>query len=322
MPISQPSSPLSVDRDSAVAVFVVARQHLGERRQRVEAVAEAHNRVAGDDRARDHGRCHAGVRPQPGAALHGVSAEEAAAGRDDLRGLPRRRVEDRRRPGLGLLVPRHPPLHRARRQGQRDDLGPLELVEHQNQRRGGDDRRRGGALAVGERAHRLLPAHCAGRVVGHDAEVAEEDVDVLAVRDRGRRGGLVQAVRVFMARRCFLPLPQQTSGLSVEALGVEHTRVVRRQEDVSPAQHGRRLARPDRRAPFQVARRAELDRIAGVRHDPGAVGAAEPRPVLRRRGRHGGKQDEQDDRRGNPSPRGSRHGRSDLLYVNSHKLTR
>ena len=51
----------------------------------------------------------------------------------DLPGLPRRRVEHRRGPGLGLLVPGHSPLHSAGHQRQRDDLAPLDLVEHQNQ---------------------------------------------------------------------------------------------------------------------------------------------------------------------------------------------
>ena len=190
----------------------------------------------------------------------------------------------------------------------------LELVEHQHQRRTGDDRRRHRAEAVGERAHRLLPAHGAGRVVGDDAEVAEEDVDVVAVGDRRRGGRLVQDVRIFMTRRRFRSLPHQPSGLAVEALRVERTLIEGRQEHVPAAQDRRRLARPDRRAPLQIAGGTELGRVAGVGDDARAVGAAKPRPLLRARGRRRarGEQDQQDDRRGNPPPLGSLHT---ALYI-------
>ena len=233
----------------------------------------------------------------------------AAAGRDDLRRLSRRRVERRRRPGVQLL-PRDLPLHRARRQRQRDDLGPFDLVEHHHQRRAGDDRRRHRAHPVGERAHRLLPADGAGRVVGDDAEVAEEDVDVLAVGDRRRRRRLAQDVGDFVPRRRFLALPQQPSRGAIEALGEERALVVGGQEDVSRAEHRRRLAGADGGAPLQVAVGAELGRIAGVRHDPRAVRPAEPRPVLRLRGcgRACDQQGGQNERRKDPRPLGVRHG--------------
>ena len=310
MPIHHGARAALRDREPAVAVRVAPLQRFGERRRRVVAVAEAHHGVAGDDRAGDHGRRHARVGPQPGAALDRVAAEQAAAGRDDLRRLSLRRVEGRRRPGVPLL-PRHLPLHRARRQRQRDDLGPFELVEHQDQRRPGDDRRRHRAHAVGERAHRLLPADGAGRVVGDDAEVAEEDVDVLAVGDGRCCGRLAQDVRDFMPRRRFLALPQQPSRGAIEALGVERALIVGGQEDVSRAQHRRRLAGPDGGAPLQVAVGAELGRIAGVRHDARAVGPAESRPVLRvcGRGRACRKQCDHDEGREDPRPLGVRHGR-------------
>src|SRR6185503_18428804 len=89
-------------------------------------------------------------------------------------------VDDRRRPALDQALALRAPALLARGGVDREQERALLLVAEKNQRAAGQDRRAGHAVEVDERSERELPALLALGIEGHEPELGEERVHVLA----------------------------------------------------------------------------------------------------------------------------------------------
>src|SRR6185369_13032169 len=129
-----------------------------------------------------------------------------------------------------------------------------------------EDRRCAEAVEHVERAKRKLPTLLAVRVVGKQAELLEEHVDVLAIGDRARRRGAIDELQPARLLARHLALPEYLSSLPVKAedeqLVVRLLGGVSGYEDAIASQHRRRM--PGRKCglPHDVLVRSELRRQA------------------------------------------------------------
>jgi hypothetical protein len=89
------------------------------------------------------------------------------------------------------------------------DIGALLLVGEQDDGIAEEDEGSGVAHRVGKGSKRQLPAQPARRIVGEEAKIAKEHVDVFTVGDGRVSGRFVEAVRNLLARPRLEALPQQ-----------------------------------------------------------------------------------------------------------------
>ncbi len=140
-----------------------------------------------------------------------------------------------------------------------------------------------------ERAERETPTLVAIEAIGEKAEIAEEDVDVLAIGGGGGGSGGVQLIERFGAAAGALAPPQDLAGIEAEAQGVEFAILDGGEENAIAAENGGGMAGRQRRFPNDAAFGPEGFGQAASFSDSGAVGAAEARPVTGRRARREGK---------------------------------
>jgi hypothetical protein len=100
-----------------------------------------------------------------------------------------RLVQQRSRPTFRLLA-RGLPEDLAIAAVEGGNVGVRDLVGLQDDRIAGKNGRGAETHGVGEGTERHAPSNFAGRIIGDEAEILEEDVDVFAIGDRSNGGGV------------------------------------------------------------------------------------------------------------------------------------
>lgn len=154
------------------------------------------------------------------------------------------------------------------------------------------------AVYIVEGPKRKAPALSPGWVVGEQPEVPEEDVNVsLSVGRRARGGWRVRWLVAFHPRSRSFLAPQRRSRLLVDRIGPQHAAGIHdfpaarvragaplggREVDPVAVEDGGGVARRERRAPNQSARRGEIGGRAGFCRNAVSVGPAKSVPLFGR----------------------------------------
>ena len=134
-----------------------------------------------------------------------------------------------------------------------EQVGVLVLVDAQHQRAVGQHGRRAEPVEHVERPKRLAPPLASVGGEADQPELLEERIDVRAVGHRAGRGRPVDVLAAPGLCARHLAPPQLASGLAIEPDDEQRVALllgrVRREEDARVAQHGRGVARRQRRLP-------------------------------------------------------------------------
>src|SRR5215204_6368954 len=93
-----------------------------------------------------------------------------------------------------------------------------------------------------EWSKRKLPAHFTGGVVRNQSKLLKECVNVDAVSNRTRRGRAIYVLQTALLLSRHLASPENLSRLTIETDHQQHVIIMRRDEDVIPCQHWRRVS--------------------------------------------------------------------------------
>jgi len=127
------------------------------------------------------------------------------------------------------------------------------LIADQDHLISGHNRRTTHAIDIAEWAEGHAPAFGAVESVGHQSEIAKEDINILAVAGWSRRRGGVQLIERFSTVARALAPPQDLAGPTAQTKRVELVMIDRGEKDAVTGEDRRRMTERQRRLPNNVA---------------------------------------------------------------------
>ena len=191
-------------------ILVEFLQLIGKWTHRVEAVAECKNRVFLQRRTGHSHRTQAGPTPDTLAVVDPMSPQLSAAGGQHYGCGTGWLIEQRRCPTVDFLAWRLP-AHPAAAPVKRGDVRVQRLVDHQDNVVACKNRTGRMSHGVRKGAKRHLPPNVAFRVIGDQAVVHEERINVLPIRYRRDGCGMIRSFSGLRARPLHPPLPLEVS---------------------------------------------------------------------------------------------------------------
>ncbi len=201
------------------------------------------------------------------------------AGNDQLRGTVFRLIERGRGVASRRIGARRFPANLAGNLIDGKQVGICILIANQNHHFPGENRRRSMTVLIVERTERELPALGSVGGIGDEAEVAEEDVDVLAVGNGRRRCRAVGGLKLLFTGARSFAAPDNFAAGAVETEGHQFFVLGRGQEDARFREHRRGVAGRDGGLPHDILLRRKFGGQRSVVGDACAVRTAELRPV-------------------------------------------